>query len=186
MKNTKKRKVVLLLVSLGISAWLTMQIFTQSANVYRQNAATLFVATEDISAGDIISESSLRQVTFHGAGLEGLVSTKPELINSIALIDIPAKAPISANMVESAGFRSREDRIYTTQLTNEGAFSVGDRVDVVFLGKQNIPGQDGEIAVSDARVKSVSPKISLIVDISAAISLARMERDGMIVLLRRP
>lgn len=186
MKNTKKRKVVLLLVSLGISAWLTMQILTQSANIYRQDAAILWVTNKDIAAGDIVLESNLRQTTFHGAGLEGLAATKLELVNSIALIDIPARTPISSNMVESAGFRTREDRIYTTQLTNEGALSVGDRVDVVFLGKQNIPGQDGEIVVSDARVKSVSPRVSLIVDISAAISLARMERDGKIVLLRRP
>lgn len=186
MKNTKKRKVVLLLVSLTVAAWLTAQVFAQSTAVHKQNAVTLWVTDKDINTGDIIAEPDLREARFYGAGLDGLTVTKSEIINSIALIDIPANTPISGNMVESSGFRTREDRIYTTQLTNDAAFTVGDRVDVIFLSKQSIQGQDGEIVVTDARIKNVSPKISLVVNIDAAISLARMERDGTLVLLRRP
>ncbi len=180
--KVQRKRIMLLFISLVVSGWLTSQIFAQSIAAQNREAVTLWVAVDRIAPGEIITETKIQEAVFHGNGLQGLVTEKTALIGLVSSVNIPAGTPISGYMVESKS----NDRIYSTTLANDTGLTPGDKVDVIFIGARDTIGanRDGEVVFSDVRVESVTPRVSLVVNVQTASSLARMERDGHLVLIK--
>ncbi len=166
MKRTTKQYIIVAIICIVIigGASLLTTIFvanqikgeyhallTEAENDRKQNQRNVYVATNDISAGDAINDNNTKKVTVYSSQPQNGFITKQEL-GQLALIDIPSDTQLIKTMLTD-NVISSELREVEYEILNINSNIIGnDTVDIRIV----FPNGENFVVLSKKAIKGIT------------------------------